>query len=69
MNTESEDQTRYTAPPDHDAEEPTYSTAGILAYIESWIPSTDQYSLDEVKSLIGMALSEIEDEDTGINSI
>jgi hypothetical protein len=64
-----EDTTRYTAPPDNDAEEPTYSTAYILAYIESWIPATDRYTLEEVKSLIGMALSEIDDEDTGIDTV
>ncbi len=35
---ESEDLSRYTAPPDNDPEEPTYSTEGILAYIKHWIP-------------------------------
>jgi hypothetical protein len=64
-----EDLTRYTAPPDNPPEERLYSTAEILAYIESWIPSTDLYNIHEIISVLNMAVSGIEDEDTGIDTI
>jgi hypothetical protein len=64
-----EDLTRYTAPPDNDPEEKRYSTAEILAYIESWIPSTDYYDINEIISVLNMAVAGIEDEDTGIDTI
>ena len=64
-----EDLTRYTAPPDNPPDEKRYSTAEILAYIESWIPSTDYYDINEIVSVLNMAVSGIEDEDTGIDSI
>lgn len=70
MNTQYEDQNRYTAPPDNDTEETLYSTAEILAYIDSWIPArSDYYRLDEVREILDDALLNLTDEDTGINSI
>ena len=64
-----EDLTRYTAPLDNPPDEKVYSTAEILAYIESWIPSTDHYDMNEIISVLNMAVSGIEDEDTGIDTI
>lgn len=64
-----EDLTRYTAPPDNPPEAKIYSTAEILAYIESWIPSTDLYDINEIISILDMAVSEIENEDYGIATI
>jgi hypothetical protein len=65
-----EDLRRYTAPPDELPEEMLYSTAGILAYIDSWIPARkDYYRIDEVREILEEALLNITDEDTGINTI
>jgi len=71
MNTQYEDQTRYTAPPDNPPEERLYSTAEILAYIESWLPGRpeDTYRLEEVQELLKAASIEILDEDYGIDTI
>ena len=64
-----EDLTRYTAPPDNPPEAKLYSTAEILAYIESWIPSTDLYDINEIVSVLNMAVFGIENEDYGIDTI
>ena len=65
-----EDLRRYTAPPDELPEEKLYSTAGILAYIDSWIPARkDHYRIDEVREILEEALLNLTDEDTGINTI
>lgn len=65
-----EDLTRYTAPPDNPREEKLYSTAGILAYIDSWIPGRkDHYRIDEVREILEEALLNLTDEDTGIDTI
>jgi hypothetical protein len=68
---ESEDLTRYTAPPDNDPEEPTYSTEGILAYIKHWIPdhSFHDYTLDEVREILRSATDNILNEYHGIDTI
>jgi len=68
---ESEDLSRYTAPPDSIPEPPTYSTAGILAYVESWIPncpyySSNSYTLEEVAEILHEAADNLTDEDYGI---
>jgi hypothetical protein len=68
---ESEDLRRYTAPPDNPPEPPTYSTAGILAYVESWIPncpyySSNSYTLEEVREILHEAAANLTDEDHGI---
>ena len=68
---ESEDLRRYTAPPDNDPEEPRYSTAGILAYVESWIPGypSDTYTLDAVREILQAAADSLTDEEHGIDTI
>lgn len=68
---ESEDLSRYTAPPDNDPEEPTYSTEGILAYIKHWIPdhSFHDYTIDEVRDILQAATDCLLDEENGINTI
>jgi hypothetical protein len=71
---ESEDLSRYTAPPDNHPDEPRYSTAGILAYVESWIPncpyySSDSYTLEEVREILHEAAANLTDEDHGIDTI
>jgi len=65
-----EDLRRYTAPPDELPEEKLYSTAGILAYIESWLPGwSGHYRIEEVRDILKDALINLTDEDTGINTI
>jgi hypothetical protein len=68
---ESEDLTRYTAPPDNQPDEPRYSTAGILAYIDTWIPgwTADFYTLDEVRDILKEAADNLTDEDHGIDTV
>lgn len=68
---ESEDLRRYTAPPDHPADDPRYSTSGILAYVESWIPgyTADSYRLEEVRDILRNAADSLTDEENGINTI
>jgi hypothetical protein len=67
-----EDLRRYNAPPDNPPDPPTYSTAGILAYVESWIPncpyySSNSYTLEEVREILHEAAANLTDEDYGIN--
>lgn len=52
---ESEDDTRYT-------------TAAILAYVESWIPgyTADTYRIEEVRDILQAAADNILDEENGI---
>ena len=66
-----EDLRRYTAPPDNQPDEPRYSTAGILAYIDTWIPgfTADSYTLDEVREILRDAADNILDEYHGIDTI
>jgi hypothetical protein len=71
---ESEDLRRYTAPPDNSSEAPTYSTAGILDYVESWIPncpyySSNSYTLEQVREILLDAAANLTDEDHGIDTI
>lgn len=68
---ESEDLSRYTAPPDSEPEEPRYSTADILAYVESWIPGypSDTYRLEGVRVILQAAADSLTDEEHGINTI
>jgi hypothetical protein len=68
---ESEDLSRYTAPPDNHPDEPRYSTAGILAYVESWIPgyTADSYTIEEVAEILNSAFDNLTDEDHGIDTI
>ena len=71
MNTQYEDERRYTAPPDNDPEELKYSTSEILAYIESWIPGypSDTYTLNAVHDILQAAVDRLTDEEYGINTI
>jgi hypothetical protein len=69
-----EDLRRYNAPPDNPPDPPTYSTAGILAYVESWIPncpyySSNSYTLEEVAEILRDAADNLTDEDHGIDAI
>lgn len=52
---ESEDDTRYT-------------TAAILAYVESWLPgyTADTYRIEEVRDILQAAADNILDEENGI---
>jgi hypothetical protein len=69
--TDHEDTNRYTAPPDNEPEEPTYSTEGILAYIKHWIPdhSSHDYTIDEVRYILQAATDCLLDKENGINTI
>jgi hypothetical protein len=67
-----ENLSRYTAPPDNPPEAPTYSTAGILAYVESWIPncpyySSNSYTLEHVREILLDAAANLTDEYHGID--
>lgn len=68
---ESEDLSRYTAPPDNEPEEPRYSTEGILAYVKHWIPDHlfPDYTIDEIRYILQAATDCLLDEEHGINTI
>jgi len=71
---ESEDLSRYTAPPDNPPDPPTYSAAGILAYVESWIPncpyySANSYTLEHVREILLDAAANLTDKYHGIDKI
>jgi hypothetical protein len=72
---ESEDLSRYTAPPDNPPEERTYYTSDILEYIESCFPKMSvsyhypTYSIDEIRDILKQASENITDEDYGISTI
>ena len=67
----NEDTTRYTAPPDNDAEEPTYSIEHIHDHLDCWIPMSPnyRYTLDEIRDILKEAADNLTDEDYGINSL
>lgn len=68
--TDYEDTNRYSAPPDNDPEEKIYSTAEILAYIDSWIPGQkDHYRIHEIQEILEDSLTNLTDEETGIDTI
>lgn len=68
---ESEDLSRYTAPPDSQPEEPRYSTEGILAYVKHWIPDHlfPDYTIDEIRFILQAATDCLTDEEHGIDTI
>jgi hypothetical protein len=68
---ESEDLTRYTAPPDSIPEPPTYLLSQIIRYVESWSPHPYNYhhTIDEVAEILQDAADNILDEYHGIDTI
>lgn len=62
---------RYERRQPMNTEDQRYSTAHILAYIESWLPGRpeDTYRLEEVQALLKAASIEILDDDYGIDTI
>lgn len=68
---ESEDLTRYTAPPDSIPEPPTYLLSQIIRYVESWAPHPYNYhhTLEEVAEILRDAADNLTDEDHGIDTI
>tara|TARA_R110000868_G_scaffold2666_7_gene18849 strand:- start:807 stop:1019 length:213 start_codon:yes stop_codon:yes gene_type:complete len=68
---ESEDLTRYTAPPDNPATEPTYLLSQIIRYVETWSPHPyhHDYSLEEVRDLLIEAADHLSDQDLGIHTV
>lgn len=70
LDTQYEDQTRYTAPPDSQPDELQYTPAQIRAYLESWIPDQESYyTIDEVTNILHEAANSIHDEELGIESL
>jgi len=67
---ESEDLSRYTAPPDNDPDPNEYHSAHIIHYIHKSIPCHDRgYELHEVIEILQYAILYIQDEDIGIDTI
>jgi len=66
-----EDQSRYTAPPDNQPDEPTYLLSQIIRYIESWSPHPyhHHYSLEEIRDLFKKASENLTDETHGIDTV
>lgn len=69
--TEYEDQTRYSAPPDSNLEEPTYLISQILRYVESLgrLPYNYHYTIEEILDLFNDASDNLTDPDIGIDSV
>lgn len=67
---ESEDLTRYTAPPDDESDPNEYQAAHIIHYIHKSIPDHNRdYELHEVIEILKYAIEYIQDEDIGIDTI
>jgi len=69
---ESEDLTRYTAPPDSIPEPPTYLLSQILRHVEDWAPHQynyyHQYTIEEVAEILRDAADNLTDEYHGIDA-
>jgi hypothetical protein len=69
---ESEDLTRYTAPPDSIPEPPTYHLSQIIRYVVSWSPHPykyHHYTIEEVVEILRDAADNLTDENHGIDTI
>lgn len=68
---ESEDLTRYTAPPDEYESDPNeYHSAHIIHYIHHMIPDHERsYEIHEVIEILEYAIKYINDEEIGIDQI
>ncbi len=68
---ESEDLSRYTAPPDEYSSDPNeYQAAHIIHYIHKSIPDHNRdYELHEVIEILEYAIKYIQDEEIGIDTI
>jgi hypothetical protein len=68
---ESEDLTRYTAPPDSIPEPPTYLLSQIIRYVESWSPHPYNYhhTIEEVAEILRDAAANRTYEDHGISKV